>query len=667
MRCSFVGKDGNLCGRETQYKWELCESHYNRISPFQRKVASLLMRPGVKLCFTEQFGTPPKMVLNLQSGLIQVSVLLECFGGEKLVSFEEVCRFYGLLKSLSGFSLGVAVAEKNFGEEARDFAKNLPDLKLFTLEEVMSSLISFDQWLEKQKEQLLVVFSKEPFLSPSAHLPGGKVVRLLEHLENWLEEEGSLVVVVGEEGAGKTFLLKRLAFHLQKRWEEKRQRRIPLYLSLSHYTKTEEEWESYLLRQVSQKTGTPLESYSTLQRVMENGQLVFLLDHLGELYRKIPFSKLEKLLEKVFQLAVPKNKVILSLWQGYVYSQELPLPLEKKLKEKEIPILPLQPWNRLFKSKFLEVFFHKNVPDSLQNLVFSPSELQELSQSPLWLSLASHISPRWINQLSQNSKAKDILSLYLKPYLEEEKEGFPKQEERLRFLLELALEMAEEDLFTLSKSRFMSIGEKNISDKRVFQNFWTQVPFLAEEDGEIGFSHRLFLDYFVASYLAEREELFHRFPISSGTAWWLAKFWDTERKKQLFEKLGELGGLAKRNALLTLYFAGESLEEANLEGAHLDYLNLEGVQLRKANLKGASLRGVNLVGANLKMANLEGADLSESLLYQVSLVGAKLDNTNLDGADFGSTNLDGVDLRRAKIGHPEAERKQYLRRLGALV
>ncbi len=59
--------------------------------------------------------------------------------------------------------------------------------------------------------------------------------------------------------------------------------------------------------------------------------------------------------------------------------------------------------------------------------------------------------------------------------------------------------------------------------------------------------------------------------------------------------------------LLTI--EGDSLQGADLRGAHLQYADLRGANLREADLRGANLRWADLRGADLRGANLRWADL----------------------------------------------------------
>ncbi|WP_433936848.1 pentapeptide repeat-containing protein [Sorangium cellulosum] len=118
---------------------------------------------------------------------------------------------------------------------------------------------------------------------------------------------------------------------------------------------------------------------------------------------------------------------------------------------------------------------------------------------------------------------------------------------------------------------------------------------------------------------------------------------------------GALGAVAAGNALRIDGRMGLGVRERmNLAGADLRGQDLSGKDLSGCDLRGADLREAKLVGADLSRAwlegaRLDGADLSGAALCGADLTGATAVRARLVGADLTGATLASVSLRGAKL------------------
>lgn len=206
-------------------------------------------------------------------------------------------------------------------------------------------------------------------------------------------------------------------------------------------------------------------------------------------------------------------------------------------------------------------------------------------------------------------------------------------------------------------------------------------------EGAYGFSHRSFLEFFLAEHL-----------LSAAEAGTLGPALDTDLLsketlgflRDLLGKREELAAVSTRavleepysdrrslNALLlglllpngvprgarleTADLDFETLAGADLRGAVLRHASLEGANLRGAVLDGASLIGAVLDDADLTGASLRGVRARDASFRRASLVRADLCDAVLLGADFRESEAQGADWTGAKMAGVRAEASRWQR------
>ena len=178
-------------------------------------------------------------------------------------------------------------------------------------------------------------------------------------------------------------------------------------------------------------------------------------------------------------------------------------------------------------------------------------------------------------------------------------------------------------------------------------------------DGFYGFSHKSFLEFFLARHLVDLldagslGDALDTAPIGAEVSSFLLDLASGVRAAALAgataavlaapyrprasENALRLAAHALRRAVGDRYFPGS--------GAHLEGATLDGEDLSGSVLPGAHLCGASMVDASLRGAVLEGADLTGARLIRADLSGVRASKAN-----FAGGALDSVKLANAALG-----------------
>jgi WD40 repeat protein len=98
---------------------------------------------------------------------------------------------------------------------------------------------------------------------------------------------------------------------------------------------------------------------------------------------------------------------------------------------------------------------------------------------------------------------------------------------------------------------------------------------------------------------------------------------------------------------------GADLGDLDLTGADLTGADLTGARFTRTVFAGATLRGARLTGARFERADLTGADLTDADLTDARLVGCDLTGATLDGGTWSTAAVVGTTVDPATARRPE--------------
>ncbi len=515
--------------------------------------------------------------------------------------------------------------------------------------------------------------------------PGSGTDDAMAHILEWLEApEGRFILILGDSGTGKTFLLRELARRIAdetgKQGGKLRQPLIPILIEMRHLEKSRS--LDQLLGQHFAQEGMEDFSPSRFRYMLGQGRIALLFDGFDELVLRVTYDRAADHLETLLQAAIGAAKVIVtSRKQHFISDRQVKMAMGEQVDQVAgRRIATLLPFDRAQISRFLERYCGDRERAERRFQLLEQVRLLGLAENPRMLGFIADLPEEDLLKARKNEEeisAPKLYEILLKRWLEHEhwrvnqRGAHPSLsvEQRWKAVTELALHLWR------AIDRKVSLGEltKDVAlvlealTERQRETAAFQVGsgtlLVRDEEGNFSFIHQSVLEWLVARSAAERvkEEQPPEILAVREASDLMLEFFATLAEKDRAVRWarlvlsGDAFPGAKQNAMRLLKLLEKEVEkQLDLSGRDLrgrdesgqDYSkgNFEGADLSAARLvgtvlTGARMAGARLIGADLTRAQLDGADLSKA-----DLTGARLLGANLKGA-----KLDGAVLRRAKL------------------
>jgi WD40 repeat protein/nucleoside phosphorylase len=569
-------------------------------------------------------------------------------------------------------------------------------------------IIDFRGYLAKQTSRLEVDPVYPPWLyvdQPARwSLAGGREEQATEHALATLSElleapHARFALVLGDFGAGKTFLLHELA----RRMARDEHRVVPVLVEMSRLEKQRS--LKALLAQHFALADEGRIDLDAFQYMLAAGRIALLFDGFDELALRLTYDRALEHFETVMAAAGGNAKVVLtSRTQHFLTDHQVRRALAERAEQ--------VPGYRLIQ---LDRFGEKQIRRFLGNLIKQPEEAEEryrlldevkdllgLSENPRMLGFIARIAPDKLREAKAQSgeiTAAKLYEILIGQWLDFEWDRVnPRGAERgltRAKIAELVSKLA--GLFWERNAKTLPLGDfthllvaEDIEPAVVEHMIGSGSLLVRDAEGRFSFVHRSVMEWLVADAAArevrdkgdaaalgadEMSELMADFFIGLA-AREQAERWAHDKGRQAAE------GAAKKNAArvvkrieviagpprageidvpVTLDLAGQDLRGQDWSRVDWRGANLDGADLRSATLLGARLGGASLVGAKLGRANLQWADLAGA-----DLAGADLSFARLMGVDLrGAAHLEAASLRGAMLVGAEGVGVEGLEAVGA--
>ncbi|WP_437308548.1 pentapeptide repeat-containing protein [Sorangium sp. So ce388] len=559
-------------------------------------------------------------------------------------------------------------------------------------------LIDFGRYLARQTDRL----EADPIYPPWLYVDQPAVVSLGDREKSATESalaslwdlldapRRRFVLVLGDFGAGKTFLLHELA----RRMARDKHPLVPVLIEMSRLEKQRS--LSVLVAQHFALADEPVDPRA-FSYMLAEGRIALLFDGFDELALRLTYDRVLEHFETVVQAAEGVAKVVVtSRTQHFLDDRQIKQELARRAEQVQgYRLVQLQG----FDEPQIRRFLGNLVPDpalaeARYRLLHEVRDLLGLSENPRMLGFIAKIDERKLLEAKEGTgeiTAARLYELLVDQWLDHEHRranppGAP------RGISREALRGAMTELARLlwdRRVRAVGIGElpeslvKGVQPvdgpllERALVEFLIGSGSLLVRDGEGAFSfvHRSVLEWLVAETAA-------REVTGAGDSAALAADELSELMVDFFVSLagreqasawaarvlhGAADGHAKDNGLriarwlargeedadagedTTVKEEGVSLAGQDLSGQNLNHADLRRANLVKANLTNATLVEAKLAGASLVSARLSRADLRDASLTGADLRGADLSFARLVGADLTGADLEGATLRGAKL------------------
>ena len=518
---------------------------------------------------------------------------------------------------------------------------------------------------------------------------------LLDQVVGWLDVDGPrFVMVLGEFGRGKTFLLRQLARCLPDRLPAM----LPVLVELHGLEKAPSLDE--LLAQYLVQQGMQTVELVKLRYMVESGRLALLFDGFDELALRVSYHHAADYLQTLLGAVTGHAKIVLTSRTQHFQS---PAQVRTALGELVATTSGSQ-------VAVIEDFTDQQIRQFLVNhyvgdevaalarfgLLDQVQDLLGLSHNPRMLSFIADLDETRLRQIDQQHGAISAAGLYreiIDNWLRNEEErqrhrtGLPSLDKGERFAAcsALALRLWAStaptipltDLSAEVAASLQGLAEHGYSADEAAHAVGSGTLLVSTADGSFTFVHPSVMEWLVAN--AAARQLRERKAADTLSArsmsrlmidflcdlagYDLTREWAvqtlgtadaTQKAKQNALKItARLGPAPDSSAAQTDLrdadlrgqdFAGRSFNGADLRGADLRDMRLIGTDFSHANLSGADLRG-----ARLMAANLTGADISESRWARAALLNVSGIEARISAPEFDLAAIVGHDLTEAMV------------------
>ncbi len=690
---------------------------------FEDRVADLLRLLGYTV-EREQLIGPDRvdLIARIESGLDTLTYFVECKDHRQAVS-KEVVDLLGLWLSKPAakamHARGMVVANA-FSPTALASAKDL-GITTATLPDLERRLLNFDGYLHtlvSDFEQTPLATSYVTQQSAEAAIPD-----LVAHGIEWASGRDSrLWVLLGDYGTGKTAFTEKLSYELAKRAREDGLAPVPLRVSLRDFP-NKVRLEELLAERWLQATGQRKDP-RVLLHLVQRGRIVLIFDAFDEM----GIAPVRRSVVEQFRMLVgitanagdtPQGNRVLITCREQFFKDHGDAIKAAAGEQDRIPTSPLQDVAQRFDGAIHTVatFTPEQVRQFLvlrlgetkgtEALAFLREQrMLELGDRPQLLDIIIASLPSLKERQARSGEPLSTGVLY-QTYTNKWLEEFKPIERQstsamLRTVLEeLALLLWQRvgnrihygDLFGLVKQRVDWRGQ--LDPNQLDVELRTAAFLSRTPDGLYGFSHRSFLEFFLARRieravcaaadsqamsptLSQVLDIPRLSPEVCRFVHDLVPPADTTRRTALRqavralllptpENTTDVAPAASRVNALLLAHRLASLEAGSLHAAMQamtgwipDHAHLAGLDLSELRLPGLVAPKADLRGSNLTRCDLSGASLAGAQLQQADLRWVRLVEADLSGADLTGANASDCTASQIKLNGAQAQGSVWL-------
>lgn len=484
-------------------------------------------------------------------------------------------------------------------------------------------------------------------------------------LNNWLRNsKRKFIALIGDYGSGKTSVCLRLTYNFLRTYEtsDKTARAIPVFISMRDLAYEPGNEEGLFFSLISGHYKFPINDIWGLQEYCDKHRCVLILDGLDEVTKTLSVETIKGHLDGLRRVFGCFNKVILTARSTIFNNKELlynAFPVEASDytflndilpgDEFDIAITLPTPESEVFR------YIHSHVKNSnwfhdIWKLITTKDEVKDFCSRPVFLSMVGELIANGPVDAAPKT-VPELYTLIITCWLQREtteKRAKTSVDRKSKFLEELAYSMLNSNLeafhFSAIEGMIDKFSEKAngqtanlINDE--FQFDLINSSILANTlDDYYEFSHRSFLEFFAAKYVASK---LLDCDISAISNLLLSPM----MVDALIYFIDDSNGRAKIISFLSERLDLSSVKERSCfpANAAVILLNL-GCVLGKT-----ALSGKNLKGGNFSNLQLSGLDIQESIFDEANLTNTNFEKSDLSKSSFRNAFLMSTNFRDARL------------------
>ena len=482
---------------------------------------------------------------------------------------------------------------------------------------------------------------------------------LLDQMLDWLSPgTARFVMVLGDFGRGKSFLLRQLARDLRSRLGNV----SPVLVELRSLEKAPTLDE--LLTQHLVREGVEALDVVKLRYMISSGRLALLFDGFDELELRVGYDNAAEYLRTLLVAVSDRAKVVLTSRSQHFrsHNQVLTALGDQVTAMSASRIVMLEDFTDEQIVDFLTRHYQGDAEQAARRfeLLREVHDLLGLSRNPRMLAFIADLEEQRLRQVQQEQGRISAAELYRElvdfwllheANRQRHRSGLRSldQRERLRVCTVLALRLwagttstvQASDLGETVTQTLAELAERGYSTVQAAHAVGSGTLLVNVDDG-FGFVHQSVMEWLVANAAAEQVETGDVSDVMSRLmSQLMVDFFcdlaghDVAREwaRQVVSRPGAVE-VVRQNALAVRRRLG--VPDALVD---LDDMDLRTHDMSSMSLAGFSVKHADLRGQRLTNMNLAGADLS----------GADLRNVRMTGGDLGGARLDGSDWRGAVL------------------
>lgn len=440
------------------------------------------------------------------------------------VGINEVHRLHSIVVNAQKKRIankGVIIAHKGFTKEAKDLANEIDEIELVTFQEVSNKLINVTDYINKTINDFENSELSKYYIDLRCQDEKGQTCEPLENFINtWLSDKGrNHISILGDYGTGKTSFCLKFAYECAKKYKKNPlNNRIPITIPLHNYVKFGN-IRQLITDLLINEYGIQINNYCAFERLLHNGKFLLILDGFDEMANKVEKNTILENFKELKKLAVPNSKTILTCRTHYFKTEkeidellelkEEPLLASEIRKKKGFEIIYLCRLEECQIEGYLKLHFHDNWNQYLAQIQHIYN-LKELAKTPIFLDLVIKTLPKLKKIKDEVITSTRLYEIYTNFWIEREDEkSLITQADKTLFMEELA--------FQLYINKRFSIHFDELSD--TIRKYFSNIPlehldydirncsFLnCDKQGYYQFSHRSFMEFFVAKKIAREIE-----------------------------------------------------------------------------------------------------------------------------------------------------------------
>jgi len=477
------------------------------IQPFEKAVAEVLQIMGFKVDTDVQLSAHQiDIYAEYFAGISHFRLAVECKDIDKPIGVADLQRFAStatLLRSRGLIDKGIMISKGGFSAAAKSAAEQY-GIQCTTFRELESHLIDFSSYLQTVLEGFESSELAQTFVDPLLQDGSGEIHPAINYLTDRAVSGSELrICILGEFGTGKSTLCTALTAKLaQQSIREPGSVPIPILVPLRDYSKTSGIRE-LIIDVLVARHGVHLSSFDVFSRLAGSGRLLLIMDGFDEMSKSSDPTIMRRNLLEISQTVGSQAKIILTSRTEYFSSDVEARTLfnvddtEFNLSERpRFEILRIKEWNE----EQIQYYLKRSASLSARtwDTIKTTYNLRDLASRPVLLTLIARVVPL-LSKSEQSISHAHLYKAFVDTILEREAiHTLEVNPSLLRATIQdLAWKMYTENTHVL---RY-----EEITQNSALPSFIGASAFLTRDSsGNVRFSHKSFMDYFVAERIALR-------------------------------------------------------------------------------------------------------------------------------------------------------------------